>query len=229
MEFDATVTDIITETADTKTLRLTRPAGFDFVPGQFVNVTLSLPDGGRIRRAYSIASSPLEAGLDLTVRRLPGGAMSPILTDEVEVGWQLSLKGPYGRFLLEDKRLVWIAGGSGIVPFRSMWRYIDQKGLCAEFALLYAIQDVDHIIYRSELDALRQRGKHVSYTFTQNAPSDWSGFRGRINQTMLTTFVSDFSQPLFYICGPPAMCKAIVDELRGLEVPQTRIRVEEYD
>src|SRR5215475_14798748 len=148
MEFDAVVTEIIPETADTKTLRCTRPADFDFLPGQFVNVTLALPGGQRVRRAYSIASSPLEPELDLTVRLLPGGLVSPILTNEVAKGDRLSLKGPYGRFVLEDKRLVWIAGGSGIVPFRSMWRYIDQKALSTPFLLLYAVQDVDHLIYR---------------------------------------------------------------------------------
>src|SRR5690242_6917091 len=109
MEFVATVTDIITETADTKTLRFARPAEFTFIPGQFVNVTLCLPGGQRVRRAYSIASSPLEQQLDLTVRRVPDGLVSRILTDQVAIGQQLSLKGPYGRFVLEDKRLVWIA------------------------------------------------------------------------------------------------------------------------
>src|SRR5215470_13260139 len=98
MEFDATVTEIIIETADTKTLRFIRPTEFTFIPGQFVNITLSIPGERRVRRAYSIASSPLEETLDLTVRRMADGFVSRILTDEVAVGQRLSLKGPYGRF-----------------------------------------------------------------------------------------------------------------------------------
>jgi ferredoxin-NADP reductase len=229
MEFEATVTDVITETSDTKTLRFIRPADFTFVPGQFVNVTLTLPEGRRVRRAYSVASSPLEAALDLTVRRTPGGLMSPILTDEVEVGRRLSLKGPYGRFLLEDKRQVWIAGGSGIVPFRSMWRYIDQQGLSTEFDLLYAVKDPEHLIYRSELDALLRSGRNIAYTFTAHAPIDWTGFRGRIERNMLTRVVADFSEPLFYVCGPPGMCRAVALDLCDLGAQRASIRLEEYD
>ena len=229
MEFDATVIDIIAETADTKTFRFTRPAEFSFVPGQFVNVTLCVSGGRRARRAYSIASSPLETQLDLTVRRLPGGLVSTILNDEITVGQRLSLKGPYGRFLLEDQRLVWIAGGSGIVPFRSMWRYIDQKSLSTEFLLLYAVRDIDHLIYLSELNALLQSGKNIFYTFTAEAPPGWTGFRGRIHRAMLTTVVSNFSKTLFYACGPPTMCESITRDLSELGVPRASIRLEEYD
>src|SRR5689334_13515223 len=123
MEFDAEVIDIIDETPDTRTLRLVRPADFNFVAGQFVNVTIRNP---RARRAYSIASSPQDPHLDLTVRRLPGGLVSKVLTENVAVGETLNLRGPYGRFVLADGPLVWVAGGSGIVPFRSMWRHISQ-------------------------------------------------------------------------------------------------------
>jgi ferredoxin-NADP reductase len=229
MEFDAVVTDIIVETPDTKTLRFTRPAELTFIPGQFVIVTLRLPGGQRVRRAYSIASSPLEEQLDLTVRRLPDGLVSAILTDQVPVGQPLSLKGPYGRFLLEDKRMMWVAGGSGIVPFRSMWRYIDQKALSTEFVLLYAIRDVEHLIYRLELNAMLQAGRSISYTFTREAPSGWPGLRGRINRNMLQTVVPDFRDTVFYACGPPAMCRSIVCDLAELGVPRDRIRTEEYD
>jgi glycine betaine catabolism B len=229
MEFDAVVTDIVCETSDTKTLRFTRPPEFTFIPGQFVNVTLRLPGGQRVRRAYSIASSPLEGQLDLTVRRLPDGLVSAILTDEVTVGESLSLKGPYGRFLLEDKRMMWVAGGSGIVPFRSMWRYIDQKALSTEFVLLYAIRDVEHAIYRSELNGLLQAGRSISCTFTREAPCGWTGLRGRIDRTMLQSVVPDFRDIVFYACGPPAMCRSIVCDLTELGVPRVSIRTEEYD
>src|SRR5688572_7566236 len=99
MEFEAAIREIIVETSDTKTLRADRPADFTFVPGQFVNVTFMTREDGRVRRAYSIASSPLEPYIDLTVRQLPGGLVSTILTQEVMIGERLNLRGPYGRFL----------------------------------------------------------------------------------------------------------------------------------
>ena len=105
MEFEAEIRDIIAETSDTKTLRVDRPAYFGFVSGQFVNVTLMTPEDGRVRRAYSIASSPLEPHIDLTVRQLPGGLVSKILTDDVSIGDRLNLRGPYGRFVFEERKL----------------------------------------------------------------------------------------------------------------------------
>jgi ferredoxin-NADP reductase len=229
MEFDAEVRDIIIETADTKTLRLDRPADFNFVPGQFVNVTLHTPDAGRVRRAYSIASSPQDAPLDLTVRQLPDGFVSKILTEKITVGQKLNLRGPYGRFVLEDRRLVWIAGGSGIVPFRSMWRHIDQTSRAAEFTLLYATKTAGQIIFRAELEALSQSGKNIFHTFTAEAPAGWRGFRGRIDRQMLSAVVPHFNGPLFYVCGPPAMCDDVARVLVELGVPRLNIRTEKYD
>src|SRR5262245_9237147 len=209
MEFEAEIREIIVETSDTKTLRMNRPAPFGFVPGQFVNVTLLTQEDGRVRRAYSIASSPLEPNIDLTVRQLPGGLVSKILTEDVQVGDRLNLRGPYGRFVLEERKLVWIAGGSGIVPFRSMWRFIEQTRSLADFTLVYASKTFDQIIYRDELAALLQRGRRILHTLTQETFPGWSGFRGRVDTPMLGAIVPEVKDRLFYICGPPAMCNDI--------------------
>jgi ferredoxin-NADP reductase len=229
MEFEAEVREIIVETSDTKTLRLDRPADFTFVPGQFVNVTLMTREDGRVRRAYSIASSPLEPYIDLTVRQLPGGLVSTILTEEVTIGRPLNLRGPYGRFVLEHKQLVWIAGGSGIVPFRSMWRYIRETGSRIDFTLLYATKTLDQIIYREELAGLAQEGRRILHTFTTETPAGWTGFHGRIGPQMLTAAVPEFATPVFYVCGPPAMCDDVARHLAELGAPRVNIRTEKYD
>jgi ferredoxin-NADP reductase len=229
MEFEAAIRDIIVETFDTKTLRMDRPAGFSFVPGQFVNVTLMTREHGRVRRAYSIASSPLEPYIDLTVRQMPGGLVSTILTEEVSIGERLNLRGPYGRFILEERPLVWIAGGSGIVPFRSMWRYIEEAKTSTDFTLLYATKSFDQIIYRDELAALLHRGRRILHTFTQEAPADWNGFLGRIDPQMLAATIPEFNIPLLYVCGPPAMCDDVARHLVQLGAPRPNIRLEKYD
>jgi ferredoxin-NADP reductase len=229
MEFEAEIRDIIVETADTKTVRVDRPADFSFVPGQFVNVTFMTPEDGRVRRAYSIASSPLEHHIDLTVRQMPGGLVSRILTEDVRIGDRLNLRGPYGRFVFEERTLVWIAGGSGIVPFRSMWRYIEGTRSEADFTLLYATKTFEQIIYRDELAALLDRGRRILHTFTQEVPAGWSGFRGRIDAPMLAATIPDFDARLFYICGPPAMCDDVARHLLQLGAPRLNIRMEKYD
>jgi ferredoxin-NADP reductase len=229
MEFDSRIESIIQETEDTKTLRLARPADFGFISGQFVNITMNTLLTGRARRAYSIASSPLDPYLDLTVRRVPDGLMSRILTDEITVGDSLNLRGPYGRFILEDRRSVWIAGGSGIVPFRSMWRYIEQTTASIEFTLLYATKSADQIIFRLEIEALSRRRTSIFHTFTEKTPAGWEGFRGRINLPMLSRVVLEPEVPLFYVCGPPRMCDSVSCDLVQLGVPRLNIRTEKYD
>jgi ferredoxin-NADP reductase len=229
MEFEAEIRSIIVETSDTRTLRLDRPANFNFVAGQFVNVTLMTREDGRVRRAYSIASSPREPYIALTVRQMPDGLVSRILTEEVRIGERLNLRGPYGRFIFEERPLVWIAGGSGIVPFRSMWRYIEETEASTDFTLLYATKSFDQIIYREELAALLHRGRRILHTLTQQAPAGWKGFLGRIDPPMLAAIVPEFNIPLFYVCGPPAMCDDVARHLVQLGAPRSNIRLEKYD
>jgi ferredoxin-NADP reductase len=229
MEFEGEIRSIIAETSHTKTLRIDRPPDFTFVPGQFVNVTLTTREHGRVRRAYSVASSPLELHIELTVQHLPGGLVSRILTQDAMPGDRLNLRGPYGRFVLDNRRLVWVAGGSGIVPFRSMWRYIEETGSELDFTLLYTNKSFDQIIYRAELDALSRKGHKIFHTFTTETPAGWQGFEGRIDKKMLASAVPELRGNLFYICGPPAMCDDVARHLAELGVTRADIRIEKYD
>jgi ferredoxin-NADP reductase len=226
------VRGIIEETPETKSLRIDWTGEpIAFVPGQFFNVTAQLPDEHRVRRAYSIGSSPLDPDLLLTVKKMEGGLLSNFLCDGVHVGDALNIRGPYGRFTLDDngRPLMWIAAGSGIVPFRSMWRYILQTRSNTNFALLYASKSLQHIIYRDELQRLTEAGYRIAHTLTRNNDPQWRGYSRRIDRDMLVEFVGDFAQPLFYLCGPPEFCNCVAHELADLGVQRDRIKTEKYD
>jgi ferredoxin-NADP reductase len=227
-----TVTDTIEETPETKSLKLDWAGqAMEFVPGQFVIVTVQLPNRGRVRRAYSVASSPLDPELLLTVKRMENGLLSTFLCDNVQPGDRLHIRGPYGRFTLEQnaKELVFIAAGSGIVPFRSMWRYIRQTGSKTEFSLLYASKCFRYVIYRDELAGLTQAGYRIVHTLTRTDDPLWSGYSRRIDREMLDQFVGDFADKLFYVCGPPDFCNRIAAWLVELTVSCDRIKTEKYD
>ena len=229
MEFSASIQEIIDEAPETRTLRFDRPAQLMFAPGQFLKVVMNVLPQGRVQRAYSIASSPLDTELDLTIKKFAGGRLSPILVDCSTVGQLITMKGPFGRFVLEQRPMIWIAGGSGIVPFRSMWRYIEQQNVSPTFRLLYSIKNAGDIIYKAELENLRQRTGRVFYTFTAGHPEALPGFEGRVTIEMLRTIESDFDDILFYACGPPAMCDRIASDLQLHGVDRTQIRLERYD
>jgi ferredoxin-NADP reductase len=195
-----------------------------------VNVTVEFPQKLRARRAYSIASSPFDPELVLTVKRMEPGLVSQYLCDAVTEGDLLDIRGPYGIFTLEPTtEAVFIAAGSGIVPFRSMWRYMNQSLATTRFSLLYASRSFRYVIYREELAALRAAGFRIIHTFTQNEDPLWTGYSRRIDQEMLVEFVEDVGDKTFYVCGPPEFCACTAHHLVNLSVDRKRIKTEKYD
>src|SRR6516165_7860503 len=121
------------ETARAKSITLTLPDWAGHRAGQHVDVRLTAEDGYRVERSYSIASPPEEAPrVTLTVERLDDGEVSPYLTDELRVGDKLELRGPIGGYFTWEPAdggpLLLLAGGSGVVPLRSILRYRERAG-----------------------------------------------------------------------------------------------------
>ena len=157
---EAEVVEVIKETKDTHTLRLKLENRFEWEVGQFLMVQADI-DGKSVRRAYSIASSPTRELVDITVRQTETPTMSKFL-NERKVGDILNVKGPYGRFIMDDSRKVFcLAAGSGITPFRAMLQYFIDKGLTQPFRLLYSCRYGDNVIYLNELPKLDLARKDV--------------------------------------------------------------------
>ena len=108
------------------------PTGAGTGPGSTSTCRLTAPDGYQAQRSYSIASGPEDDRLVLTVERLDDGEVSPYLTDELIPGDELELRGPIGGYFVWEEQLggplLMIAGGSGVVPFRSMLRHREAVG-----------------------------------------------------------------------------------------------------
>src|SRR5262249_35961511 len=204
---------------------------FTFAPGQFVNLTANIAPDARVRRAYSVASCPLDSEFQLTVKRMEDGRLSTFLCEKAAVGDLVDIRGPYGRFILEENAgpAVFIAAGSGIVPFRSMWRHIARQRLDMKATLLYASKSVPYIIYREEIAALPKPRFNVVHTLTRNHDPAWTCYTRRIDPQMLLEVVGKFEDKLFYVCGPPAMCKCVVMYLQDFGVERNRIKTERYD
>lgn len=224
------VTAVIAETATTATFRL---AGRDrlalppFHAGQYVNVFV---DG--TSRPYAIASSPARLDhYDLTVRRVPGGRVSNLLLDTVRVGTVLTTTGPMGTFhhnpLFHGDDLVFLAGGSGVVPATSMLREIADLGLNRTFALVYGSRRNDDIIFRAELDALAAAhpGIQVDHVIAEPEPG-WTGPAGFLTAETITAAVGGLDGRMVYVCGPQALYPYALEQLTALGHPRKRIRFE---
>ena len=166
------------------------------------------------------------------MERLENGEVSPYLTDELRAGDQLELRGPIGGYFVweptDDSPLMLLAGGSGVVPLRSMLRHRLRTGSNVPARLLYSSRTLPDVIYRGELDHYRD-GVQVICTLTRSQPPGWTGYSGRVNAAMLAETVWPASQhPLAFVCGPTTFVEAVAENLIGLGYPPERIKAERF-
>jgi len=227
------VVEIVQETPSSKTFRCERIDGPlpPFRPGQYVNLFVDV-DGVLTSRPYSISSPPQNGGLlALTVRDNPGGFVAPYLLNEVQVGDELESTGPAGHFyhepLIDGDDLVFLAGGSGVTPFRSIIRDALTRGLPLKMYLLYGSRVPDDVIYGEEMTELA--ASHANFTYSlviSEPPPDYGGPTGFLDAALIRKQVGDVAGKTFYICGPPVMYDFCLAALTELGVPSHKIRRE---
>ena len=227
----ATVAGLTRETPSVCTIELDPPAWPGHRAGQHLDVRLTAEDGYTAEREYSIASAPGEPPA-ITVERLEGGEVSPYLTGELRAGDELELRGPVGGYFVwepgDGGPLLLLAGGSGIVPLRSILRHRRRTGSDVPARLLYSSRTLPDVIYRNELDQ-HHDGVQVSYTLTRSQPAGWTGYTGRINQALLTEVAWPAeARPLAYICGPTSFVETAAAALVGLGYPPERVKTERF-
>ena len=229
------------ETARTRTIFLDVPGWPGHLAGQHVDVRLTAEDGYQAQRSYSIASSPDETLVSLTVEALDDGEVSSYLCGELRQGDALELRGPIGGYFVwrvtDGGPLLLVAGGSGIVPLMAMLRHravrlVERSARQAVPArLLYSSRSLDDVIYRAELDRLAAEDDslRVVHTITRDAPNDWAGYRRRIDRAMLDEVGWPPSDhPHVFVCGPTSMVEAAASALVESGHAPERIRTERF-
>jgi ferredoxin-NADP reductase len=230
----ARVVELIDETPGTRSIVLEPPAWPGHRAGQHVDVRLTAEDGYQAERSYSIASAPEDEHLVLTVERLDDGEVSPYLADELRPGDELELRGPIGGYFVWEATLggplLLLAGGSGIVPLRSMLRHRSAVESTIPARLLYSSRSLDEVIYRDELDRLGADGAvDVRFTLTREQPEGWRGYSRRIDAELLREVAwPPDDRPLVYVCGPTAFVELAATTLVQLGHEPGRIRTERF-
>jgi ferredoxin-NADP reductase len=230
----ARVVELIEETPGTRSIVLEPPAWPGHRAGQHVDVRLTAEDGYQAERSYSIASAPEDEHLVLTVERLDDGEVSPYLAGELRPGDELELRGPIGGYFVWEAMLggplLLLAGGSGIVPLRSMLRHRSAVESTIPVRLLYSSRSLDEVIYRDELDRLgADGGVDVRFTLTREQPEGWRGYKRRIDEELLREVAwAPGDQPLVYVCGPTAFVELAATTLVRLGHEPGRIRTERF-
>ena len=226
----ATVAAVADETPAVRTLSLTVPDWAGHQAGQHLDIRLTADDGYRAERSYSIASAPGEP-VAITVERLDDGEVSPYLTQDVQPGDEIEIRGPIGGYFVWDGGavpLLLLAGGSGVVPLRAMLRHRARAGSPVPVRLLYSVRSLPDVIYRSELSA-EPDGVKVIYTLTRQQPPGWTGYARRVDAAMIGEIAWATGQaPLAYVCGPTNFVEAVAADLVALGYPPQRVKTERF-
>lgn len=239
----STVPEKIKIAPDMTDFLFTPPKKLAFAPGQYMEWTLphKHSDSRGNRRYFTIASSPTEDKLRLGVKFYPNGssfkkALADIDIKTPIVGAQLS-----GDFTLPKdikQKLVFIAGGIGITPFRSMIKYLIDKKQPRPIVLFYANKTSDEIVYGDIFNqAQAELGIKTVYTLTDQSkiPANWleqapESIRqnkiGRIDANMIKQEVPDFWDRIFYLSGPHAMVTAYKETLKSMGIGDSRIKTD---
>lgn len=164
----------------------------EFLAGQYIGFTYN-----GVPRAYSIANSPTEDEIEICVRRVPGGKLSPQLCDDLSVGDEVVVRGPYGELVLQDRSprdIVFLATGTGVAPFKGMIDYIFEtgrdefEGEKRDIWLFLGTAWLDDLPYRDEFRK-RQR-EHDNFHFVpclsrEPILSDWDGESDYVQHALL--------------------------------------------
>jgi len=237
--YTTTISNILEVAEQTLEVRLKKPEGFDFEPGQFV--MLELPQMGdeykamdRVR-AMSIASAPREEEVVLVMRVPENPSDYKKKLQTLGPGDEVIMKGPMGHFTLEnhpaDRPAVFISGGVGIAPFRSMIVEEQAAANPRTFILIYANRTKSQATYLEELQNIELEGYRFVGTLTRETEEEAQKhgcFSGYITHGMIESAVKNPAQAIYYIVGTPQLVQASKALLQELEVPADQIKVEVY-
>ena len=212
----ATVVEVVEETARTRSIVLDPADWPGHRAGQHVDVRLTAEDGYQAQRSYSIASGPEDPQLELTVERIDDGEVSPYLAGVVQAGAEFEVRGPVGGHFTwratDGGPLLLVAGGSGLVPLMAMLRHRAAQRSDVDARLLLSARTADDILYRDELARLGDVMVHT--TLTRSQPPGWEGSSRRVDADMLYELgPRPEERPRIFVCGPTAFVESAADLL----------------
>jgi len=194
-------------------------------------------------RHFTISSSPTEDFIMLSTRIRDSPYKQRLAS--LEKGAKVKVRGPQGEFVIHEdysKTAIFVSGGIGVTPFRSMIKYATDMQLPLKIIMFDSNKNKESVLFKKEIDEWTSQNKNISiiYNLTeeknpqeqQSSPMDiWKGEYGRIDKAMILRYVdsSTLKDSLFYICGPPNMLKAMKSLIQEeLKIPEEKIKVEEF-
>jgi ferredoxin-NADP reductase len=213
-----------------------KPPDWTFEAGQAIDITLLAPsetDAEGNTRTFTIASAPYEKSL-MVATRMRDTAFKRVLK-VMPVGAAVQMEGPAGDLTLHNdaaRTAVFLSGGIGITPFRSIAFSAAKEHLPHRILLFYSNRRPEDAAFLAELQALEKQNPNYrlipSMTGMEKSQRPWHGETGVINKEMLAKYLKDATSPIYYIAGPPGMVKGLHMMINESGVDEGDIRTEEF-
>ncbi len=214
---------------DTRMVRLemVEPPELKFKAGQYIQ--LQTPAYGLtpepVYRAYSMASpADRRDYIELIIRRVPGGICTTYVFELLEEGDEATVNGPYGDFVLSetDREIVFIAGGSGIAPIRSILFQMEREQNPRRATFFYGCNELRDLYLVEEMREFEQKVPNFEYVpVVARHEGEWDGETGLVTEAV-DRRVEDCSDTEVYLCGSPGMIDASVKLLQGKGLTEER-------
>jgi ferredoxin-NADP reductase len=208
----------INEAKDTKSFFFTPSEIFTWQAGQYLYLTLD-----RITKQFTIASSPTEKLIQITTRIRKESKFKQKLNN-LKIGNEIEARGPSGTFVLVKNNLknIFLTGGIGITPFRSMIKNIIDNRINTDIHLIYSNSDSD-FVFKNEIDQWQKENGNLKIEYHNSSIS------GHLDAQKLNNLISvHFISSVFWVVGPPAFVNAMEDALDELKIPLENIRTEKF-
>jgi len=202
-----------------------------YLPGQYFYFTipvLKYPDPKGATRHFTISSSPTEGNILRITTRIREESGFKKSLDELPIGAQINGEGPNGVFIYDEKEIltnIFIAGGIGIAPFRSMIKYVADNNLTTSIYLIYSNSE-DDFVFRKELDEIVASHPNIKIQYVVTSTE------GHLDQAKIKAILDiwhlEFDIPTFWLCGPPSMIDAMEKVLEEMGINTNHIRSEKF-
>ena len=228
--FVATVREITVESPTVKSFVFDTLHPINNIAGQHYELRLTAKNGYQAARLYSATRAGTgEKQLTLSIMDVKNGEVSPYISEQLEVGDQVEIRGPFGKFFIwtdEEFRPVFlIGGGSGVVPLHAIFTEHQNSGSKAEMKMLYSSHTYEDILFK---DAFLT-SKDTTITLTRDHPDDWTGKTGRVTKELIKDIIDSFdNEPICYVCGMSLFVDAIAEGLQAAGVPASSIKTERF-
>lgn len=225
------VLDIYKETPTVFVLKFEKPSDFIYKPGQFVDITLDVPDCDtrRNKRSFSLLSIPTDDYLMTATRE--GVSRYKQEFAKLQAGSSINISNPMGHFVLnEDPHIpaVLLSGGIGITPLHGMTKYAAHHSLAKPITLIYSNASSIDVPFKKDIDEYDRSDMafRAFYTMTDEASTNWKGLSGRIDEEMIKKTIPDWQKSEYYICGPAQMVIALKRIVISMGIPESRVKFE---